>query len=98
MELTWAKTLHCNKEIATVIENSMTSLYEWFLKSIVEAARPPEVLMLSGKQPFIFMRFSYTYVRKERAPANVHRNTKVLKVGKKFLYNNKKIARAGFDF
>ena len=61
MELTWAKTLlHCNKEIATVIENSMTSsLYEWFLKSIVEAARPPEVLMLSGKQPFIFMRFSY---------------------------------------
>ena len=67
MELTWAKTLlHCNKEIATVIENSMTSsLYEWFLKSIVEAARPPEVLMLSGKQPFIFMRFSYTYLCEE---------------------------------
>ena len=29
-------------------------------------------------------------MRKERAPANVHRNAKVLKVGKKFLYNNKK--------
>ena len=25
-------------------------------------------------------------MRKERAPANVHRNAKVLKVGKKFLY------------